>query len=316
MEHIHFWNLEFNHNKIHGLTGDVNYITRYIINLTKEYLDSKHFSGNVYLRVLAYIKVAQKYIQQLRIGKVYKYIGRKEVISTNYSFDNSKLKVAINNFLYFNGEITFKREDFNGQIISTDDIDYEAIQKIGRVFNIVPSTSTKHNMFTGHFQLDTYKNIVNDLFEEIVRWQSEFTPAIQKVLFQYIRDEVIKESLRNRKLKYKTFFYEPTIKTIPLKEPQNNLHFFEGKYLYIITQREPSFVKSKYEFIDSPIRTIHIQNVLDIVQQEYKVIFNINPNALLFFSDITKPVLESSRIDYFNFVSTYQIYDFIYSSMY
>lgn len=316
MNPFDFWNTEFDLKKIKNVSGDVTLVTNYIIDRSFRYLEKQNFTGNMYLKTLALIMIAKRLIKLYNIHEV-SFISNKEKYTVDEpSFNLKLLKTSLNNFLHFNGIIKFKDEEFFDQTLSTDDIEFEDIVKIGELFKVSQPTS-KNNIHNRHYQINIYKKAVKDMFDEIVKYQSSFTPDVWSKIYQYILDEVL-ESSNDNKENFKeddvrTYFCKVNTKFSKTSTKISNLAFVENKFLFKCDDMELDW--SNIIICRFP-RNITIVNILETIKESYGVVFNINPNAILFFEDHKKPVVSSSRIQYFDFIHSFEIYEYIYSTWY
>lgn len=316
MNPFDFWNTEFDLKKITNISGDAILITNYIIEKSFEYLKKQNFTGNIYLKTLALIMIAKKLIKIYNVHEVAFASNREKYIVDEPSFNLKLLKTSLNNFLHFNGVIKFKDEEFFDQTLSTDDFEFEDIVKIGKLFKVSQPTS-KNNIHNQHYQIKTYKKAVKDMFDEIVKYQSSFTADVWLKIYQYILDEVFETSDNNeenfKEDDIRTYFCRANTVFSETSSKISNLAFVENKFLFKSDNMEMDWTKvSKCRYP----RQITIVDILKTIETSYGAVFNINPNAILFFEDYKKPVISTSRIQFFDFIHSFEIYEYIYSSWY
>ena len=322
MNIFEFWNIEFDHKKIHNICGDIKLIANFIIEKSLLYLSKQNFSGNIYLRTLALIFIAKKFIKLYNVCELCDnrrteliFIPEevKQVEREKDWFDREKLCKSLTRFIHYNGILKFKNEDFNGQTLSTDDIEYDDIVKIADIFKI-EKPSGSNNMHNQHYQFEAYKKAVDDMFVEITNWQSVYSPKIWNKIYTYICDEIYEQSDREfekyQPLPTRTYFVTPLSHFIETEEPVTNYVMIDGQYLYRCENNELSW--NKHPRIVRT-RNTTIVSILDLINKTYGCVFNSNPNALLFFEDHRKPIISSSRLDYFNFVRDFKIYEHLYT---
>lgn len=304
MTTFHFSNAILDDSIIKNLTGDENLIADYIIKKSIDHLKLRDFVANTYQYVLAIIFVARRLIIKYGICELHSSYLRKCKLPA-VEFDNAKLQRALNNFMHFNGTLKFDNDDFFGQTLSTEDIEYDLVKKVAKTFGIVPP-DYKYNIHSTHYQIDIYKESIHDLFTELAKYQQNLTPKQKEYLKLLIIKELRKAS-RHDCHDCKTYFEPFTPKIV--RSNAANLYYVDGKYLFNCGYYRPQRVEP---IVDIDVSKIEITGLLELIKTEFGCIVNTNPNALRFFENPNQRVLRPSRIDYFDFIQDYKIYDYIY----
>lgn len=311
MENFEFWNIELDFKNIKNISGDINLIADYIFKLSLKYLKNKNFSGNLYLHVIAIIKIARKIARSFKIYELCDLKSYSLFTIKQVEYSEEILKRSLNNFLYFSGTIKFKDEDFFGQKLSSEDFEFDQVCKIASLYQIVPSKKKNH-IHNRHFQIDIYKKSVNDLFNQLAKKQMNLPQKIVNLIHLYIRNDIVKLSKSSENCNGPmTYFCRIDTHFIKSKEQKDNYLFVENQFLYKNNSVTIDFEKHPFNLILSPT----IEDILRKVTEEVKVVYNINPNALLFFENISKEVMQPSRYEYFDFVTSFEIYEPFYRNL-
>ena len=311
MENFEFWNIELDLKNIRNISGDINLIADYIFKLSVKYLKNKNFTGNLYLHVIALIKIARKIARTFKIYELCDLKYYNPITFKQVEYSEEILKRSLNNFLYFSGTIKFKNEDFFGQKLSTEDFEFDKVCKIASLYKIVPSKKKNH-IHNRHYQIDVYKKSVHDLFNELAKKQMNLPQKIVNLIHLYIRNDIAKLSKTSVSCDGPmTYFCRIDTKFIKSKDQNSNYLFVENQFLYKNNSVSIDFEKHPYNLIFNPT----IEHILRKVTEEVKVVYNINPNAILFFEDISKEVMKPSRYEYFDFITSFEIYEPFYRNL-
>lgn len=311
MENFEFWDIELDLKNIKNISGDINLIADYIFKLSLKYLKNKNFTGNLYLHVIALIKIARKIARSFKIYELcdLKFYNQLNIKQIEYS--EEILKRYLNNFLYFSGTIKFKDEDFFGQKLSTEDFEFEQVCKIASLYKIVPSKKKNH-IHNKHFQIDIYKQSVNGLFNELAKKQMNLPQNVVNLIRLYIKNDVLKLSKTSDDCSEPiTYFCKVDTKFDISDEQKSKYLFVENQFLYRNNSVTIDFKKHPISLINAP----SVEDILRKVTEEVKVVYNINPNAILFFEDISKPIMKPSRYEYFDFITSFEIYEPFYRNL-
>lgn len=311
MENFEFWNIELDLKNIKNIAGDINLISEYIFKLSAKYLRNKNFTGNLYLYVIALIKIARKIARSFKIYELCNIKSYRQITLKQVEYSEEILKRSLNNFLYFSGTIKFKDEDFYGQKLSTDDFEFDKVCKIASLYKIVPSKKKNH-IHNKHFQIDVYKKSVHELFTELAKKQMNIPPNVVRLIQLYIKNDIFKLSKSSENCSSPiTYFCDVDTKFVNRQEQKSNYLFVENQFLY----------KNDFAIIDFERYPLNlnlnptIEDILRKVTEEVKIVYNINPNAILFFEDISKQVIKPSRYEYFDFITSFEIYEPYYRNL-
>ena len=134
--------------------------------------------------------------------------------------------------------------------------------------------------------------------------------AIAKVNFRYFPEKISKTLRSLFQFRALTsLFYQ---KDCPINGTFLTKYLFvENQFLYKNNSVTIDFKKHPINLVDKPT----IEDILRTVTEEVKVVYNINPNAILFFEDISKPIMKPSRYEYFDFITSFEIYEPFYRNL-